>query len=138
MVRLFCSNCTLLTKIPNIEELKTLDCYECPLLVKLPNFRHLTYFNEISFTKELLSARYILTCFRYKFKIPIKSKQLFKINLEKYSEHILDDYVNPNSKYMKYYVNDICSTPFDNDFEEKLKIGYLSKDNNELKMLTLK
>ena len=83
-----------------------------------------------------------MTCLRYKFKIPNKSKQSFKVKLEKYAEHVLDDYVNPNSKYMKYYVDSICSDNSNNefyeDFKEKLKIGYISKDNRELKMFTLK
>ena len=44
---------------------------------------------------------------------------------------------------MKYYVDEICTTSFGNEFEEKKnkgksKIGYLSKDNKELKLITLK
>jgi hypothetical protein len=132
-----CSNCPNLTKIPNIETLKMIDCSNCPLLKKLPNFKSLTRFNYIPFNKKLVYRRYILTCFRYKFKIPNKSKQLFKVKLEKYAEHLLDDYVNPNSNYMKYYVSS-----FGNDFTEtqynKLEIGYLSKDNRKLKLLTFR
>jgi hypothetical protein len=129
-----CSDCPLLTKIPNIKELEYIDCFECPLLKKLPMFKSLECFNSIPFTKDLLVSRYILTCFLYKFKIPNKSKQIFKVKLEKYAEHMSSDYVNPNSIFMKYYINN----SFSNDFEEKLKIGYLSKDNKELKLLTFK
>ena len=90
-----------------------------------------------------MPARYILTCFLYKFKILNKGKQLFKIRLKKYADYILYEYVNPNSIYMKYYVDEICTTSFGNEFEEKKnkgksKIGYLSKNNKELKLITLK
>ena len=39
--RLDCSDCPLLTTIPNIEGLKTLKCYNCPLLTTIPNIEGL-------------------------------------------------------------------------------------------------
>ena len=37
-----CSNCPLLTSIPNIKGLKDLVCFDCPLLTSIPNIKGIT------------------------------------------------------------------------------------------------
>lgn len=60
----------------------------------------------------------------------LKKRLLIK-NLIKYSDSILDDYYNPNSKYIEYLVNN-----FDNNNNIK-QIGYINK-YNKLKLFQFK
>lgn len=53
-----------------------------------------------------------------------------KIDILKYADLILDDYVNPKSEYMRYWVSNYGET-------DQFQIGYID-ENKKLKLFRIK
>jgi hypothetical protein len=93
--------------------------------------------NKLNFEKEILEKKSHLI--KYILLAGVYQKYKFRKNIIKYSNYILDEYLNPNSPYVIYtlnktynkYINNIK----DNNINKEKKIYYIS--NNNLKQFVL-
>lgn len=101
--RLKCSNCPLLTIISYIKGLRTLWCSNCPLLKTIPNIEGLEYLycNNCTLITEIPNIG----------------------ELNKYINYLeINYYSNPQLPYMKYYIENKL---YDEDKKE-FRIGYIN------------